>query len=37
MNFLMKKLVIFHTQKLETILKEIWIFQILQIKIYKML
>ena len=36
-NFLMKKLVVFHTQKSEMILKDTWIFQILQLPIYKMI
>ena len=36
-NSLMKKLVVFHTQKSEMRLKETWIFQILQLPIYKMI
>ena len=35
--FLMKKLVVFHTQMSEMRLKETWIFQILQLLIYKMI
>ena len=34
-NFRMKKLVVFHTQKSETRLKKTWIFQILQLPIYR--
>ena len=35
-NFLMKKAVVSHTQKSEMRLKETWIFQLLQLPIYKM-
>ena len=35
-KFLMKKVVAFHTKKREMRLKETWIFQILQLPIYKM-
>ena len=36
-NFLIKMLVVFHTKKSELRLKETWIFQILQLPIYKMI
>ena len=36
-NFLMKELVVFHTQKLEMRLKKTWVLKILQQQIYKMI
>ena len=36
-NFLMKNLLVFLTQKSEMILKDIWIFQVLELSIYKMI
>ena len=36
-NFLMKKMVVFHMKTSDKRLAEIWIFQILQLPVYKMI